>query len=235
MAPSKKLKKHAPILLCMSKNPSLSKALLASPLGQEIVHCVSECASNVLNGNTNLSQLQKRKLENIAPKKEEDYSERWFHWGVVRTPDWKRPATISEENFHVIYSRGMEHAKKLTLVEPKLLESLAQGRAPPNPATTNLSALDNEMTQVLNSDKAVRDKVQAYNQILQRYLVQQSKCIDSPIEVRVRPDSKVDTVDESTIEEPKLDTVEVDVFDSVPKTFTRKAQLLMRRCESNQK
>jgi hypothetical protein len=85
------------------------------------------------------------------------------------------------------------------------------------------------MTQVLNSDKAVRDKVQAYNQILQRYLVQQSKCIDSPIEVRVRPDSKVDTVDESTIEEPKLDTVEVDVFDSVPKTFTRKAQLLMRR------
>ncbi|ELT92689.1 hypothetical protein CAPTEDRAFT_200791, partial [Capitella teleta] len=52
----------------------------------------------------------------------------------------------------------MEHAKKLTLVEPKLLESLAQGRAPPNPATTNLSALDNEMTQVLNSDKAVRDK-----------------------------------------------------------------------------
>jgi hypothetical protein len=46
----------------MSKNPSLSKALLASPLGQEIVHCVGECASNVLNGNTNLSQLQKRKL-----------------------------------------------------------------------------------------------------------------------------------------------------------------------------
>lgn len=62
MAPSKKLKKHAPLLVCLSKNPSLSKALLSGPLSQEIVHCVGECASNVLKGNVDLTPSQKRRL-----------------------------------------------------------------------------------------------------------------------------------------------------------------------------
>jgi len=62
MAPSKKLKQHAPLLLCMSKNRKLTKDLLSSLLNEDLVHCVGECACNILKGNVSLTKTQKRKL-----------------------------------------------------------------------------------------------------------------------------------------------------------------------------
>lgn len=131
----------------------------------------------------------------------------------------------------------MQYAKKMTLVEPKLLESLTHPRSPPNPILASMSVLDTEMRQVLDSNSGVSDKVQAYNQILQRYLLQQAKHADPPMAVRVRPSTSDENKEsrDTIVKEDKFDPVESDVLDTIPKPFLKKAHLLMRRLRNNTK
>ena len=64
----------------------------------------------------------------------------------------------------------MEHARKMALVDPRLLETL---RSPPPPTDTVgkvMQGLDVEMTSILDQkDLNDGDKVKLYNQVLQRY------------------------------------------------------------------
>jgi hypothetical protein len=63
MAPSKRLKEHAPLLVYLAKKPALTKTLLESPRhSRQLVQSISECAANVLKGNVGLTANQKRKL-----------------------------------------------------------------------------------------------------------------------------------------------------------------------------
>ena len=64
----------------------------------------------------------------------------------------------------------MEHARKMALVDPRLLDTL---RSPPPPATDTLGkkvqALDDDMTTILDrKDLDDGTKVTLYNQVLQR-------------------------------------------------------------------
>lgn len=132
----------------------------------------------------------------------------------------------------------------MALVDPKILEALSSPRnsalPPPNPTLANMSVLDTEMRHVLDSDQSDGVKVQAYNQILQRYLFQQTKHVDSSPQLRPklfndhREGSNITSLKvKETKEDIKLDPVEIDLLDSIPKTFLNKAHLLMRRLRNH--
>ena len=104
-------------------------------------------------------------------------------------------------------------AKILNLIDPKMLERI---QAPVNPLHRTLNTLDSDMHSILRrSDMTDEEKVQAYNQILHRYLEYQ------------RTDKKPVS---STIEEnkPYFD-VEKDVMRTIPKSMKRKAEALLER------
>ena len=64
----------------------------------------------------------------------------------------------------------MEYAKKMALVDPRLLENV-RAKAPSNtPIASVLRDLDDEMRNILErTDMDVREKVALYNQVLGRY------------------------------------------------------------------
>ena len=79
----------------------------------------------------------------------------------------------------------MEHARKMALVDPRLLDKL---RSPPPPSTDTLGkkvqALDDEMTTILNrKDLDDGTKVTLYNQVLQPYNVLSDKHAKEPVRV----------------------------------------------------
>ena len=79
----------------------------------------------------------------------------------------------------------MEHARKMVLVDPRLLDTL---RSPPTPPATDtlgkkVQALDDEMKTILDrKDLDDGTKVTLYNQVLQRYNVLTDKRINEPLQ-----------------------------------------------------
>lgn len=63
----------------------------------------------------------------------------------------------------------MDHAKKMILIEPEVIEKLKNNNVN-SPSNDNLSRLDEEMHKVLNTKIDDRDKWSLYLQTLQRYL-----------------------------------------------------------------
>ena len=78
----------------------------------------------------------------------------------------------------------MEHARKMALVDPRMLDTL---RSPPPPTDTlgkKVQALDDEMKTILDrKDLDDRTKVTLYNQILQQYNVLSDKHVKEPVRV----------------------------------------------------
>lgn len=107
-------------------------------------------------------------------------------------------------------------AKIMNLVDPKVLERLTTTE-PVNPLHRNISALDNDMKTVLQrSDLSDREKVQEYNQVLQRYLEYQDHYRFSSQHPMSDPPSQVAGIEE-------------DILRTVPKTLRRKAEALLDR------
>ena len=82
----------------------------------------------------------------------------------------------------------MEHARKMVLVDPRLLDTLRSPTPPPPPATDTVGkkvqALDDEMKTILDrKDLDDGTKVTLYNQVLQRYNVLADKHVKEPIRV----------------------------------------------------
>ena len=135
----------------------------------------------------------------------------------------------------------MEHARKMVLMDLRLLKTL---RSPP-PSTDTLGkkvqALDDEMMTILHrKDLDDRTKVTLYNQVLQRYNALSDKHVKEPVRVvslnesmsaaaapsRVEPGPVV----EGTVGAPATSAtsgIETDVVDTVPKTMQVKARRLM--------
>ena len=88
----------------------------------------------------------------------------------------------------------MEHARKMALVDPRLLDTL---RSPPPPLATDtlgrkVQALDDEMKTILDrTDLDDWTKVTLYNQVLQRYNVLADKRIKEPLRVVTVNESEV--------------------------------------------
>lgn len=108
-------------------------------------------------------------------------------------------------------------AKIMNLVDSKMLEQM---RIPVNPLHRTLNTLDSDMQSILQRrDMSDEEKVQAYNQILQRYLEYQK--------TDLKPSQTfIDT------HKPKID-VEGEVIRTVPKTMRSKAANLLERIKEN--
>lgn len=127
----------------------------------------------------------------------------------------------------------MEHAKKMLLVEPKLLESLKpQSNNYTHPRLNIMSKLDENMKNVLeNPVSSANEKVVLYNQILgqfRRYLDHELKP-NSP----GKNTTRVETNHESGTGETSQSYLEEEVLSSVPKSMQRKAKLILKRVKSS--
>lgn len=136
----------------------------------------------------------------------------------------------------------MEHAKKMFLVEPKLLEGIQQQHVVQNPTIKSMSKLDEEMHATLQRDDlSTEDKVKAYDQILQRFLVYDDKYRNRPpvkVQVVKNKDSKLDesvktdaTVGTDPMESKK-DPIEEDILLSVPTSMRGKAERLLNKIKT---
>ena len=110
-------------------------------------------------------------------------------------------------------------AKIMNLVDSRMLERV---RPPVNPLHRALSVLDSDMKSILErADMSDEEKVQAYNQTLQKYLEYQ------------RPDVKAVEISRQQ-NKPKVD-VEQDVMRTIPKSMRGKALSLIERIKENPK
>ena len=123
----------------------------------------------------------------------------------------------------------MEHARKMALVDPRLLDTL---RSPPPPLATDtlgrkVQALDDEMKTILDrTDLDDWTKVTLYNQVLQRYNVVADKRIKEPLRVVTVNESEVASESAGTAPAP-ISGLEATVLATVPKTMQAKASRLM--------
>ena len=125
----------------------------------------------------------------------------------------------------------MEHARKMALVDPRLLDTL---RSPPPPLATDtlgrkVQALDDEMKTILDrTDLDDGTKVTLYNQVLQRYNVLADKRIKEPLRVVTVNESEVASESGSAgaVRAP-ISGLEATVLATVPKTMRAKASRLM--------
>lgn len=103
----------------------------------------------------------------------------------------------------------MEHAKKMMIVPPELLQRLTVSE---NTQPKILSQLDEDMQKVLGSKLSDHDKWAQYNQVLQRYLHftdQSRQPVNVPVEV------KQESLQHS------------DILATLPDTYKRKAKNLI--------
>lgn len=132
----------------------------------------------------------------------------------------------------------MEHAKKMALVEPRLLESLQLRNHPQfgpafHPMVTAMNTLDQEMENVQSRhDMSVDDKVKMYNQVLQRYGTykdQQEMAVRAPMPVQMVANPTEITPEHSSLP----DVIEREELDSAPVRMKKKAQLLVNRIKNS--
>ena len=134
----------------------------------------------------------------------------------------------------------MEHARKMALVDPRMLNTLRSPPSPPPPTDTLckiVQALDDEMKTILDrTDLDDSTKVTLYNQVLQRYNVLTDKHVKEPVRVVAVNESMSSAASgpgagpgpgaEGAVGAPSSG-IEADVVDTVPKTMQPKARRLM--------
>ena len=137
----------------------------------------------------------------------------------------------------------MQHAKRMVVVPESLLSKVRhQQNVQGSPLTQKLSSLDSEMDQVLRrTDLEEDEKVQLYNQTLQRYLNFYEQRKDQPLKVKVESHPSVpirtEVQNRSMMNndggETKPDEIENEVLQTVPKTLKAKASHIMNKIKKN--
>ena len=132
----------------------------------------------------------------------------------------------------------MDHARKMALVDPQLLDALRSQPTPPTDTVGKIvQTLDEEMKTILDR-KDLDDgiKVTLYNQVLQRYNGLVDKRVKEPIRtISVNESTKGSkTKDEEEEEEDTpIRRLEATVLDTVPKSLQVKARRLMEHLKRN--
>ena len=120
----------------------------------------------------------------------------------------------------------MDYAKKMALVDPRMLESVPSQPLSANPIGNIMRRLDDEMRSILDrGDLNDIEKVGLYNQVLMRYNLFSNKSSQQPERVTIdKAPVKEDEVVKKTRAEPG---VENEIIDSVPKHLKPKARRLL--------
>lgn len=132
----------------------------------------------------------------------------------------------------------MEHAKKMILVEPRVLESITRAQPVEDATNRDLKETTQAMDTILNSDVDAHDKANAYQQALWGFLQRYKQYKDRPLgKVELTSDSKQvsDDVGEGAERGDRSTLVEKDVLESVPNSLKGKAERLLQRLKSNPK
>ena len=132
----------------------------------------------------------------------------------------------------------MEHAKKMILVEPRVLESMQQRQTEPSwdATTKNLKERDRAMKEILDDDRDTHDKANAYQQALWRFLNRFEQYKDRPlgrVEVSRPSEASTSSPREREGEEESGAVVERDVVASVPRSMRSKAERLLQRLKTD--
>ena len=125
----------------------------------------------------------------------------------------------------------MEHAKKMALVEPRLLDLLQsrqQQQQHPGIVEGTLSQLDAQMNGVLTRrDLTDEQKVKMYNDALHEYSVYSNQ-IQPP-----RVELVMGNQQQQQQQHAANSVIEEEIVDSAPKLVKNKARLLMRRLKAD--
>ena len=121
----------------------------------------------------------------------------------------------------------MEHARKMALVDPRLLDTLRSLPPPTDTVGKKVQALDDEMKTILDrKDLDDGTKVTLYNQVLQRYNVLVDERVKEPVRV-------IALGKETGTEPEEASSMEADVVNTVPKSLQAKARRLMEHLKRN--
>ena len=132
----------------------------------------------------------------------------------------------------------MDHARKMALVDPRLLDALRSQPPPTDTVGKIVQTLDEEMKTILDR-KDLDDgiKVTLYNQVLQRYNGLVDKRVKEPIRtISVSESTKASKSrdeDEKEEEDIPIRRLEATVLDTVPKSLQVKARRLMEHLKRN--
>ena len=130
----------------------------------------------------------------------------------------------------------MDHARKMALVDPRLLDALRSQPPPTDTVGKIVQTLDEEMKTILDR-KDLDDgiKVTLYNQVLQRYNGLVDKRVKEPIRtISVNESTKGPKArDEEEAEDTPIRRLEATVLDTVPKSLQVKARRLMEHLKRN--
>ena len=133
----------------------------------------------------------------------------------------------------------MEHAKKMILIEPRVLESMQQQqqetRQDYDTTSRDLKETDQSMQAILESDGHVQDKANAFQQALRGFLNRFDEYKNRPLgRVQLTPPEQ-STLDQDPPPPPtqKTDAVEEDVMISVPANLKKRAARILQRLKAD--
>ena len=137
----------------------------------------------------------------------------------------------------------MEYAKKMALVEPRLLESLQQqhkpchDHQPQGMLEDKLCQLDEAMQHILDrKDVSQEEKLKLYHHILQKYLLYKDKAEPMTVKVMAEPTPSMPqphtTTAAAAVEETQ-ESMEAEIIQSAPKNLRHKASVLLRRLKQD--
>ena len=130
----------------------------------------------------------------------------------------------------------MDHARKMALVDPRLLDALRSQPPPPTYTVGKIvQTLDEEMKTILDrKDLDDGTKVTLYNQVLQLYNGLVDKRVKEPIRtISVNESTKGSKTKDEEEEDTPIRRLEATVLDTVPKSLQVKARRLMEHLKRN--
>ena len=128
----------------------------------------------------------------------------------------------------------MDHARKMALVDPRLLDALRSQPPPTDTVGKIVQTLDEEMKTILDrKDLDDGTKVTLYNQVLQRYNGLVDKRVKEPIRTISVSESTKSSKTKDEEEDTPIRRLEATVLDTVPKSLQAKARRLMEHLKRN--
>ena len=130
----------------------------------------------------------------------------------------------------------MEHAKKMILVDPRMLENLQQRKpstpAVPDGAVDSAREIERQMADILSEPDAAH-QADTYHQLLRRYLNRLDQIRHRPLGTVELARNPLNRASADTREGEETDRVTQAVLTSLPKTLQTKAKALLTQIKNN--